>query len=113
MDLIQGSSAAIVLIALVVAAVIMGALKTIAAEYSSAVCWYDLRVEVQRLRVEQAARLLACAVAVEEDAEGEGPRVRPPKPLPSIISLEAPAATEAATGDSGRALPTRSLLGVH
>ncbi len=111
MDLIQGSSAAIVLIALVVAAVIMGVLKTIAAEYSSAVCWYDLRVEVQRLRVEQAARLLACAV--EEDAEGDGSRVRPPRPLPSIISLEAPAATEAATGDSGRALPTRSLLGVH
>ncbi len=113
MDLIHGSSAAIVLIALVVAAVVMGVLRTIAAEYASAVCWYDLQVDVQRLRVEQATRLAACAETAEEDADRERPRVRPFKTLPSIVSLEAPAATEAAIGDSGSALPTRSLLGVH
>ena len=113
MDLFHGPSAETVLIALVVAAVLMGVLGTLAAAYSSAVSRYDMRVEAQRLRVEQASWLAACAEEADEDAERRGPRVRPFKPLPPIVSEEAPTATPAATRDSGSALPTRTLLGVH
>ena len=113
MDLIHGSSATTIFIALVVAAVVIGVLWTIAAEYASAVCRYDLLVEVRRLRVEQETRLAASAEAREEDADQKRPHVRPFKTLPSIVSVEAPTVTEVAVKDSGSALPTRSLLAVH
>lgn len=45
-------------IGIVITAMGLGFLKTIGYEYYRAVCWHNLRIEVQRLRREQERRLV-------------------------------------------------------
>lgn len=79
----------------VIAMMALGVLKTIGFEYFRAVCWHNLRLEVQRLRRYQEQRLQQLHGEVDVIDEPMSPSVADPVEAP-VAEEVAPAPRQAA-----------------